>query len=163
VASRRVKPVADVREVVAGASCRLATEGRAFLAYNQEAFHYFLALERKRAERSSRPLMLVLASVMPRSVVLGWRIEPAVAQKVFAALWVCTREADFIGWYREGQVAGAVLVHCATDSTAGVSRQVRARVTTALSTSLSRGLQQAVRVHVLRMVPAAASATPNTR
>ena len=48
--------------VAAGSECRLAPEGRTVQAYNQEAFHYFLALERTRAERSNRRLLLVLVS-----------------------------------------------------------------------------------------------------
>ena len=155
---RGTERVADGREIVAGSECLMASEGRAFQAYNEHAFRYFLSLECTRAARSNRALTLVLSSVMSGSSVDGWRIDPVVAQKLFAGLWLSTREADFIGWYREGQVAGAVLTHCSTDVSAGLSRRIRARVASVLGAELSRGLRQDLRVHVCPLRPNIASA-----
>ena len=154
---RDAERVADVREI-AGSECLLAWEGRGFQAYNEQAFRYFMALECIRAARSNRALTLVLSTVMPGSSVDGWRIDPVVAQKLFAGLWLSTREADFIGWYREGQVAGAVLTHCSTEVSPGLSRRIRARVATVLGAELSRGLRQDLRVHVCPLRPNTASA-----
>ena len=44
-------------------SCGVAFEGRLGQAYNEEAFRYFLAIERKRAERSHRTFLLLLVDV----------------------------------------------------------------------------------------------------
>ena len=139
--------------VVSGSECQLAPEGRAVQAYNQEAFHYFLALERTRAARSNRPLVLVLASVLPRSPLAGWRMDARVAQKLFAGLWLSTRDADFIGWYREGRSAGAVLTQRAKEESGNVSRQIRARVETALHAELSRSVLGTLRIHVFQLMP----------
>jgi len=139
--------------VAAGSECRLAPEGRTVQAYNQEAFHYFLALERTRAERSNRRLLLVLVSALPRSPAVGWRMDPRTAQRLFAALWLSTRDADFIGWYRDGQTAGAVLTQRAKEPAGHVPRQIRARVAAALHAELSARIRPALRIHVWPLMP----------
>lgn len=143
-------------DVAVGSECQLAPEGRAVQAYNQEAFHYFLALERTRAGRSNRRLLLVLASVLPRAPFNGWRMDPRVAQKLFAGLWLSTRDADFIGWYRDGRSAGAVLTQRAKeekDESGNVSRQIRTRVEAALHAELPRSVRQTLRIHVFHLMP----------
>jgi len=145
--------VADISEVASGGACRLAPEGRPCPAHNEEAFHYFLDLERRRADRSHRPLLLVLTSLVPRTAHIGWRMDPALAQKLFTGLWLCTRDADVIGWYREGRVAGAVLTQCSNGSSNHISRPIRARVTDALGVALPRSVRQTLRVHVYQLMP----------
>ena len=48
---------------VDGCSCGVALESRLGQAYNEEAFRYFLAVERTRSERSGRPFLLVLVDL----------------------------------------------------------------------------------------------------
>src|SRR5207249_10194531 len=80
-------------------ACGVALEGRLGEAYNEEAFRYFLAIERKRSERSGRPFLLLLVDLKEQSGVTV-RIDPMVAPKLFSALWLCLRETDCVGWYR---------------------------------------------------------------
>jgi hypothetical protein len=104
--------------------------GVAGLAYNEAAFNHFLAIERRRAERSRRSILLVLVSVQAqagRSNVLGH----AAATELFARLGASVREVDFVGWYREGRVAAAVLTQQAPPSRATCDR-VAERVTSAV-------------------------------
>jgi len=96
-------PVQSVR-----CSCGVVFEDHLGQAYNEEAFRYLLAIERKRAQRSRRPFLLVLVNVKQQSET-GGRIPPTVAGRIFSTLWRCVREVDFVGWFREGRVAGAVL------------------------------------------------------
>jgi hypothetical protein len=91
-------------------------------AYNEAAFRYFLSIERKRAERSVRPILVVLVSLRRGSgVAVSFNDHTSAA--VFSALAVCLREMDFVGWYREGVVAAAVLALCGD-----ASRDVRHRL-----------------------------------
>ncbi len=106
-------------------------DGRvAGLAYNEAAFSHFLRIERRRAERSSRSIVLVLVSLRSgpgRSAMLN--ADSAAA--LFSALGAAVREVDFVGWYREGRVAAAVLTqHMAPPE--GVCERVAGRVTRAL-------------------------------
>jgi hypothetical protein len=122
--------------------------GVAGRAYNQAAFSHFLGIERRRAERSSRPIVLVLASVRSapgRSAVLA----PAAAAALFSALGAAVREVDFVGWYREGRVAAAVLTQHAA-SPENVRERVARRVTRALD-GRSPGGRMPLRVRVIRL------------
>ena len=77
-------------------------------AYNEAAFRYFLDADRKRVDRFERSIVLLLVSVRRepgRSVVL----KEATASALVAGLAAGIREVDFVGWYREGRIAGAVL------------------------------------------------------
>jgi hypothetical protein len=78
-------------------------------AYDEAAFHYFMALERSRADRAERSLSLLLVKLRKDSPAGDW-MPPAMAAKVFAGLWASLRDVDFVGWYREGRVIGAILV-----------------------------------------------------
>jgi hypothetical protein len=125
---RAVPPsVLPVHEEHAPCSCDFATSPSG-QAYNEEAFGYFLALERKRAERTRRPLLLLLVDVKGDQPAAGSRIDTELAEQLFATLVVCLRETDFVGWYREGRVAGAVLMQHADMPTAEASQQVSDRV-----------------------------------
>jgi hypothetical protein len=75
--------------------------------YNEAAFRYFLARERRRAARSQLPLMLILVSG-PRTVGGGNALSEHMPA-VFSALTACVREVDFVGWYRNGSIAAALL------------------------------------------------------
>ena len=82
--------------------------GLSAYAYNESAFRHFLAIDRRRAERLSCSLLLVLVSFRQGDTGAA-PISEATAAAVFASLGECVREADFIGWFREGRVPAAVL------------------------------------------------------
>jgi hypothetical protein len=134
-------------EVVPGL---LLTGERLGPAYNEETFRYFLSLEEKRSDRSSRPLLLVLVDVREDSPMPdpGVPLEPGIAGELFAALRACLRETDFVGWYREGHVAGAVLTHIGdtaeVDISALITRKVGAALHGNLPPSVVRRLQVVV-------------------
>jgi len=72
--------------------------------YVAEYFHQALYLERKRRERSRRPMYLLLIDVM-------WMPEEeryAAIRTIASLLASMTRETDIKGWYREGQVVGVL-------------------------------------------------------
>jgi hypothetical protein len=115
--------------------CGVALEGRLGQAYNEEAFRYFLAIERKRSERSGRPFLLLLVD-LKEQLGVSVRVDPMVAPKLFSALWLCLRETDCIGWYREQRVAGAVLTELADRRPTEVCRLVGQRVSRVLREGL---------------------------
>src|SRR5580765_4543145 len=86
--------------------------------YNEAAFRHFLAVDRWRAERSSRSFFLILVTIRQSSDRGpstgsgqadggGGKIADATAAALFRGLDACVREVDFIGWFREGRVAAA--------------------------------------------------------
>ena len=140
--------VARTPAVIAeGCSCQVALEGRWGQAYNEEAFRYFLAIERKRAERAGHPLLLLLASLKEHSGASG-RIDTRLARLLFSSLWLSLRDTDIIGWYREGLVAGAVLTESRPRPRTNVSRVVRQRVSDMLGQRLPADVVRRIRVRV---------------
>jgi len=119
-------------------------DGEICQAYNEVAFRYFLEIERKRAERSLRPLLLILVKLRRHSAYPAVS-APQMFAKVFSALDACVREVDLVGWYREGVIAAAVLVAGAPASEL-VRNRLRARVLRVLRERLSP--DEAARVHV---------------
>ena len=116
--------------------------------YNEAAFHYFLAADRLRVQRSRRSMMLVLVSLRPspgRSALL----TESVGSTLLAGLVACVREVDFVGWYRQDRVAGAVLPQ-GTVSSAELRSQILKRILTSLKTSLPAHATRNLHVRVVR-------------
>jgi lipopolysaccharide/colanic/teichoic acid biosynthesis glycosyltransferase len=69
------------------------------------SFAKMLRLERRRAERSGKPFMLVL--------LRGWDTEQSesmqMVQPIAEAIAACTRETDLLGWYNEEETLGLLL------------------------------------------------------
>jgi len=131
------------------ASCDLARDLGIGTAYNQEAFRYFLANERKRSELSNRPFLLLLVDL--QHVQANGRLDPPVATRLFTGLYDCLRDTDVIGWYHEGRVAGAVLTHVEGESSSDASADIRARVTKLLSGRLPAPLASRLQVRIYQL------------
>ena len=126
------------------------SSGAAGQAYNQTAFRHFLAIERRRAERSGRPLLLVL---------VGFRgsradgLTATIATAIFRGLGETVREVDFVGWFREGLVAGAVLTQGGGTAAEPTREMVTERVMRALRAHLPASQTHNLRVRVIRFDP----------
>jgi hypothetical protein len=121
----------DVRDVPDSCSCGHAAS-RPGQAYNEEAFRYFLEVERRRSEKSNRPLLLLLVD-LTQSGGTNSHISQTMATRLFAGLSQCLRQTDFVGWYRENRVAGAVLTERANNRAMDVRQPVAERVRQALN------------------------------
>lgn len=99
--------------------------------YNEDAFRYLLAVERERFDRSGRSFLLLLLAPAPQPGV-GARIAPRVARKLFASLRSCLRETDFVGWYHDERVAGALLTDLGERTATAVERRVGQTIGSAL-------------------------------
>jgi hypothetical protein len=140
-----------MKEALEPSSCGVALEGRLGHAYNEEGFRYFLEIERKRAARLGRPCVLLLMGLNGQ-LKHSAEIDPMLAAKLFSSLWLCLRETDVIGWYREARVAGALLTQLAdSPETEAIRDRVAGTLCHDLRPSISRRLL--VRVYQLRPRP----------
>ena len=110
---------------------RLSLWGRKGQIYSEEAFRHMLAIERKRAKRSNCSLFLLLVRFKGNSGS-GLDIPPALATLLFSGLGLCVREIDFVGWHREGRIAGAVLAQGHTEPNPRAVTRIFERVTAVL-------------------------------
>lgn len=132
-------------------SCGLAVEDRAGLAYNEAAFRHFLAIERKRVQRSTRSFLLLLVTLNKSAGSMDGRITPDIAQRLFATLSLTLREVDFIGWYREERAIGAVLSQGEETPPQDASRTIATRMTGVLRENLPTWIAKRLQVRVLQI------------
>jgi len=119
-------------------------------AYNQAAFRHFLAIERLRAQTTSQTVLLVLVSGrrVPGAAI---SLSDATAASVFRGLGESVREVDFVGWFREGRVAGAVLAPTAGAAGDEAQQLMAERVMQTLIKHLSMSQASNLRVRVVRL------------
>jgi len=129
-------PAVALRDGRPGCSCGVAVESRRGQAYNEEAFRYFLAVERQRSRRSGRTFLLLLVDQRAQPGARA-RIEPRMVPRLFSGLARCLRETDIIGWYHEQRVAGALLTELGAGDRPDVSDLLHQRITGMLSECLA--------------------------
>ena len=149
---------ADWRSEADSCACGHASDDAPGDAYNEEAFRYFLEVERKRSELSNRPFVLLLVDLKKQSLA-ALEIDVPSAQKLLSALSVCVRETDFIGWYRARSVAGAVLTQHSDTAGADLQEVVSRRIAQVLREGLPSELASLVRVRVYQLPSAVQSVT----
>ena len=120
--------------------------------YDEDAFLYFLDIERARAGRSNHPVRLLFASLEP---VPGKPVPfpRASTTRLFEGLRLSLRETDVMGWYRQGRVAGAVLNERAGAPTSGLSDLIEQRVGQGLRKHLPSKVARGLRVRVIQLGP----------
>jgi hypothetical protein len=143
------EPALHKRDASIASNSVAALEGPLGNVYTEQAFRHFLNVERVRASRSGRTFLLLLVSLR-RCPVRGTRFESAPAADLLEGLGMCVREVDFVGWYRDGHVAGAVLAQGLDVPDPDASRRIVERVTSVLSDRMPRSVAERLRVRVVR-------------
>jgi len=136
------------------ASLGYALDGRLGDFYNEEAFRHLLEIERTRAERSDCSFLLLLVR-LGRCPEQGDTISRAVCPALFSGLSLCVREVDFVGWYREGRVAGAVLAQGLDIPGSDAPARIVERVAHVLGQRLPERIATRLRVRVVKIDPRA--------
>ncbi len=129
---------------VAALECPTGTE------YDEASFLYFMTVERARAERSNRPLRVLLTTVENEPGKPG-PMGRAMAARLFAGLRRCLRETDIIGWYRQDRVAGVVLSERADASAGAISGRIEQRVGDVLRRQLPVAVARSVRLRLVQL------------
>ena len=96
-------------------------------AYNQEAFRYLLESESIRSKRSGYLCQILLVFWIDAQGRIV-QMDSYAAKTVMAALSRSLRDTDYIGWYREGRIAGAVLTVLVQESMAKVVTHLQPRL-----------------------------------
>lgn len=78
-------------------------------------FNHLLALERKRSERSHKPLLLLLIDVTCLSGETNYHYDSI---RLFRELSVMKREIDLCGWYRQGDIMAVLFAEITPEAIA---------------------------------------------
>jgi lipopolysaccharide/colanic/teichoic acid biosynthesis glycosyltransferase len=101
----------------------------------EETFHSMLTLERRRAERSRKPFVLMLLDASPACD--AETSEPLMSH-VTSILLKSIRETDLVGWYQNGVILGVIFTEVSLEGTTPVTEILSSKVVTALHNELSR-------------------------
>ena len=105
----------------------LVTYGERVRAYTESAFQHFLEIERERCLRSGERCFLVLAELKGRDGSPE-RMARTASASLFRTFSACLRETDFLGWHKEGHIAGAVLTETGSEQDDEALRRVVERI-----------------------------------
>jgi len=113
----------------------------------EETFQNMLTLERRRAERSRKPFVLMLldASLSPDAGTAD-----LLMSRVTSVLLKSTRETDLVGWYKKGVILGILFTEVSVEVTTPITEILHSKVVSALHHELSGdiGSTLAVTVHL---------------
>ena len=111
----------------------------------ENVFHSMLTLERRRAERSRKPFVLML---------LDANLEKGIAEEILRQavdiVVASKRETDLVGWYKQGAILGIIFTEVSLDGEIPITETLRAKIETAFVKHLGRdrAAMIAISVHI---------------
>jgi exopolysaccharide biosynthesis polyprenyl glycosylphosphotransferase len=88
-----------------------------------------LTMERRRAERSRKPFVLML---LDASAFVNDGAANRFMSRVSSVLMKCTRETDLVGWYKNGVVLGVIFTEISLEFENSITEILRTKVVNAL-------------------------------
>jgi len=101
----------------------------------EESFRSMLTLERRRAERSRKPFVLML---LDASAFIEEKTCERFLSRISSVLLKSTRETDLIGWYEKGAVLGVIFTEVSCEGETPITEILRSKVVDALEGELGR-------------------------
>jgi lipopolysaccharide/colanic/teichoic acid biosynthesis glycosyltransferase len=102
-------------------------------ALAESVFHSLLTHERRRAERSRKPFVLML---------LDANLEDGTAAEILKnavdVVLASKRETDLVGWYKEDVILGVIFTEVSVEGNLPVTETLRSKIETALIKHLGR-------------------------
>jgi len=99
----------------------------------ENLFHSMLTLERRRAERSRKPFVLLLLDANLENgaaeAILRQAVDIVIASK---------RETDLVGWYKQGAILGVIFSEVNLEGETPITETLRAKIETAFVKHLGR-------------------------
>jgi hypothetical protein len=109
----------------------------------EEQFQQMVRLERKRAQRSGKPLLMVHLDV---TRYLAKSPDEKARRKMLAALTSATRDTDILGWSKSEKVIGVMFIELSSELDSSLMATMLVRVSDVLRNVLA--LEQFRRVDI---------------
>jgi len=110
-----------------------------------ETFRAMLRLERRRAERSRKPFVLML---LDSYAVQRNGSNEAFVERLALIVSDAIRESDLVGWYQEGVVLGIIFTEINLEGSNSITQVLYSKVMGALRENLDHNLTSKLRVTV---------------
>lgn len=103
----------------------------------EEIFHAMLTLERRRAERSRKPFVLML---LDSHLIRENGLHAMVVETLISAVSEATRETDLVGWHEQGKVLAIIFTELNLEGTAPITAVLHSKMLKALEHNLDHSL-----------------------
>jgi exopolysaccharide biosynthesis polyprenyl glycosylphosphotransferase len=103
----------------------------------EETFHAMLTLERRRAERSRKPFVLML---LDSHVIRENGFHASFVETLISAVSEATRETDLVGWHEQGKVLAIIFTELNLEGTAPITEVLHSKMQKALQHNLDHKL-----------------------
>jgi lipopolysaccharide/colanic/teichoic acid biosynthesis glycosyltransferase len=101
------------------------------VAVSEKTFHSLLTLERRRAQRSRKPFVLMLLDTnLENGATAG------ILKQALEVLVVSKRETDLAGWYKDRFILGVIFTEVNVEGEHPIIDTLRSKIETALTTHL---------------------------
>ena len=107
----------------------------------ENIFHSMLTLERKRAERSRKPFILMLLDANLQNGSAAGILREAIN-----VLLAAKRETDLLGWYKDRDILGVIFTEINVEGEGSVIEILRSKIETALAKHMGR--EKAARIAI---------------
>src|SRR5260370_11540796 len=111
----------------------------------EETFHNLLTLERRRAERSGKPFVLM---VLEADASVGANVSERFLSQVTSVLLKATRQTDLIGWYKNCASLGVIFTEINSEFVTVITEILRLKVVNTLQNELSSEITSRLTVTV---------------
>lgn len=114
---------------------------------HEDTFRAMLTLERRRAERSRKPFVLML---LDSGAASGNGRRTAFVERLISAVCDATRETDLIGWYESGAVLAVIYTEVSIESENPITQVLHSKIARTLQDNLdpSHASQLHITFHV---------------
>lgn len=99
----------------------------------ENVFHSMLTLERRRAERSRKPFVLMLIDAN-----LENGTAEIILKRALDIVVVSKRETDLVGWYKQGAILGIIFTEVNLEAECPITETLRSKIETAFIKHLGR-------------------------
>ncbi len=99
----------------------------------ENVFHSMLTLERRRAERSRKPFVLMLLDAN-----LENGTAEAILRQAVEIIVVSKRETDLVGWYKQGAILGIIFSEVNLDGELPITETLRSKIELAFIKHMGR-------------------------
>jgi lipopolysaccharide/colanic/teichoic acid biosynthesis glycosyltransferase len=103
----------------------------------EEAFHAMLTLERRRAQRSRRPFVLML---LDTRAVHKMGASPKFIEQLTSVVSNTTRETDLIGWHQQGEILGVLFTEINLEGESPVTEILQSKVEAVLRSDFDQSV-----------------------
>jgi lipopolysaccharide/colanic/teichoic acid biosynthesis glycosyltransferase len=114
-------------------------------ALQENVFHSMLTLERRRAERSGKPFVLMLLDAN-----LEYGSAAVILEEAAEVIMATKRETDLAGWYKKSDILGVIFTEVSIEGERPLTEILRTKFETAFAKDLGRekAAKIAISLHV---------------